>query len=67
MKTIKNYQSQAEQAFGALRFQIGARNNGNTGGEQPKYALLTEDQAIFLMTLSQWELSLSTVRTDTPS
>jgi phage regulator Rha-like protein len=53
MKTIRKYQTQAEQSFGALRFQIGARSDGNKGGEQPEYVFLTEEQATFYMTLSR--------------
>ncbi|MDF5717406.1 MAG: Rha family transcriptional regulator [Rhizonema sp. NSF051] len=53
LKTIKNYKPQTEQAFGAIRFEIGSRSDGNTGGKQPEWALLNEDQATFLMTLSR--------------
>ena len=52
MRTLKNYQIQAEQAFGSLRFEIGVKKDGR-GGEPPQYVLLTEDQATFYMTLSR--------------
>lgn len=51
MKTIKKYQSQTEQAFGGLRFQIGVPDNPT--GNPPQFVYLTEDQATFLMTLSR--------------
>lgn len=50
MEAIGDYQTQTEQAFGIVRFEtekLGGR------GRPQKYALLTEDQAIFLMTLSR--------------
>ena len=50
MKTINKYQTQAEQAFGILRFEIGEMQGR---GQPEKYCLLTEDQAFFLMTLSR--------------
>lgn len=53
LKAIDTYQSQIEQAFGAIRFQIGSRADGNTGGKQPRYAFLTEEQATLVMTFSR--------------
>ena len=50
METIYEYQSETEEAFGFLRFETG-KISGR--GRPPKYALLTEDQATFLMTLSR--------------
>ena len=50
MKTINKYQTQAEQAFGILRFQIGEIQGR---GQPEKYCFLTEDQAFFFMTLSR--------------
>ena len=50
METIGTYQSQIEQAFGVVRFET--EKTGLRGRPQ-KYALLTEDQATFLMTLSR--------------
>jgi phage regulator Rha-like protein len=51
MKTIKKYESQAVQAFGGLRFQIGVPDTPT--GNPPQFVYLTEDQATFLMTLSR--------------
>lgn len=47
---VLSYQTLAEQAFGFLRFE-----NVQTGrrGRPPRFALLTEDQATFYMTLSR--------------
>ena len=53
METIGTYQSQIEQAFGVVRFETGKPPSGSKGGRPQKYALLTEDQATFLMTLSR--------------
>jgi phage regulator Rha-like protein len=50
LKTIDTYQTQIEQAFGILRFEIG-KIQGR--GRPARYALLTEDQATFVMTLSR--------------
>lgn len=50
METIGDYQTQIEQFFGIVRFEtekLGGR------GRPQKYALLTEDQSIFLITLSR--------------
>lgn len=53
LKTIESHKSVAEQAFGVFRFEIGKPQGGTKGGRPVKYALLTEDQATFLMTLSR--------------
>ncbi|NJR52891.1 MAG: Rha family transcriptional regulator [Leptolyngbyaceae cyanobacterium CSU_1_3] len=50
---ILPYQNQTEQAFGVLRFENGKPPKGSKGGRPSKYALLTEDQATFYMTLSK--------------
>jgi hypothetical protein len=50
MRTVSKYQSQAEQAFGILRFEIGEIQGR---GQPEKFVFLTEDQATFLMTLSR--------------
>jgi phage regulator Rha-like protein len=50
LKTLDTYQSQVEQAFGILRFEIG-KIDGR--GRPARYALLSEDQATFVMTLSR--------------
>ena len=53
LKTVDTYQDQIEMAFGAIRFEIGSRADGNLGGKQPRYALLTEDQATLVVTFSR--------------
>lgn len=52
-QTLVDYQFQIEQAFGVLRFQNAKPPRGSKGGRPSRYALLTEDQATFLMTLSR--------------
>ena len=49
METIGDYQSQIEQAFGVVRFGTDKPPKGSKGGRPQKYALLTEDQATFLI------------------
>ena len=51
MKTVANYKEQIEQAFGSLRFEIGVPDKPT--GNPPKFALLDENQATFVMTLSR--------------
>ena len=58
IKTIKQYQTQTEQAFGVLRFEIGKPSKGSLGGRPENFVLLTEDQATFLMTLSRNTLNV---------
>lgn len=55
IRTISKYKNQTEQAFGTLRFEIGASNmpDGRINPSPPQWVLLTEDQATFLMTLSR--------------
>ncbi|NEQ78472.1 MAG: hypothetical protein F6K23_39080 [Okeania sp. SIO2C9] len=53
METVYQYQTLTEEAFGVFRFQTGKPKGGSKGGRPPKYVLLTEDQATFLMTLSR--------------
>ena len=53
IQTIKNHQAAIESRFGAITFEMLSRNDGNLGGKQPKHALLTEDQAYFVGTLSK--------------
>jgi phage regulator Rha-like protein len=50
LQNVQVYQSQVEQAFGFLLFQTGEIDGR---GRPEKYALLTENQAAFLMTLSR--------------
>jgi phage regulator Rha-like protein len=51
MATIKKYQTQTEEAFGGLRFEIGVPSSPT--GNPPQYVFLTEEQATFLMTLTR--------------
>jgi len=50
LETLDNYQTQIEQAFGILRFETAKMN---VRGRPARYALLKEDQATFVMTLSR--------------
>lgn len=53
METIRTYEPLIEQEFGVLRFETAKPQLGTKGGRPREYALLTEDQATFLMTLSR--------------
>ena len=50
LKTINRYKNQTEQAFGFLRFEHGEIKGR---GQPEKFVYLTEEQAIFFMTLSR--------------
>jgi phage regulator Rha-like protein len=50
MRTVKKHQVKIEQRFGIIRFENG-KINGR--GRPEKFAWLTEDQAMFVMTLSR--------------
>lgn len=50
IKTIRKYQTQTEQAFGILRFEIGEIKGR---GQPETFVWLNEEQATFLMTLSR--------------
>lgn len=50
---VLKYQTETEQAFGHLRFESGTVTNSVGAVNTVKFALLTEDQATFLMTLSR--------------
>ncbi len=52
IRTISTYQAELEE-LGVFRFQIGKPPKGSRGGRPETYALLNEDQAIFLATLSR--------------
>lgn len=52
LETLDSYESQIREAFGVLRFQT-AKPLGTKGGRPLRYALLNEDQATFVMTLSR--------------
>jgi uncharacterized protein YhbP (UPF0306 family) len=51
MRMLEKHKSSTEGSFGGLRFQIGVPDKPT--GNPPKHALLTENQAIFVMTLSR--------------
>lgn len=51
-RLITDYQEEIEKDFGSLRFQIAVKKD-NRGGEQPKYALLNENQTYTLMMYTQ--------------
>ena len=54
MEGIRKYQSTIEEQFGKFPFETGKpQNNENGGGRPTVYALLTEDQALFVGTLSR--------------
>jgi len=50
MRLIKEYQVSIEEAFGILRFEIGEIKGR---GQPEKFALLTEDQATFVIMLTR--------------
>jgi hypothetical protein len=43
---ILKYQDEVEEDFGLIHFENGLVKNGNTGGDMPRHALLTEDEAV---------------------
>lgn len=51
-RLINKYLAELE-GFGSVRFEIASRKRESGGGVQEKYALLNEDQAYFLLTLSR--------------
>jgi len=51
MRNIKKYQDMIEARFAGIRFKIGVPEKAT--GNPPKFALLNEDQATALMTLSR--------------
>jgi phage regulator Rha-like protein len=53
METIRTYQSVIEKDFGQLPFETAVVNGNNGGGNPTKYALLNEQQATFLGSLSR--------------
>jgi phage regulator Rha-like protein len=53
LQTLATYETLMEQSFGVLLFQTGKPSGGSKGGRPSRYALLSEDQATFLMTLSR--------------
>ena len=54
MRTIKKYQEQIEERFGLIRFEIeSVKIEGQRGTKHHAFAWLTEDQSLYLMTLSR--------------
>jgi phage regulator Rha-like protein len=53
LDTVRKYKSLIQQRFGVLAFETAKLPEGSQGGRPEKFAWLTEDQAIFLMTLSR--------------
>jgi phage regulator Rha-like protein len=53
LKTVRKYQPQVERRFGAVRFEIATREDGNNDGNQPTFAWLTKPQAEACMTFSR--------------
>lgn len=54
MRTIHRYSAQTEEAFGLVRFEDAAvKVPGQRGTKRTRYALLTEDQALFIGTMSR--------------
>ena len=53
VRTIKKHETKIEERFGVIRFEIGKPPEGSLGGRPEKFAWLTEDQSMFLMTLSR--------------
>lgn len=53
VQTIKKYESRIEQDFGVVTFEMLKPLEGSQGGRPEKFAWLSEDQCLFLMTLSR--------------
>ncbi len=51
METIRKHEKQTEQAFGGLRFETAVPDKPT--GNPPQFVYLTEEQSIFMMTLSR--------------
>ena len=50
---VKKYQTEIEQAFGVLYFENSKPKAGSSGGRPELFTWLTEDQCVFLITLSR--------------
>jgi phage regulator Rha-like protein len=50
---VKKYQTQTEQSFGVLRFENGKPETDSKGGRPENFVWLTEEQALFYITLSK--------------
>ena len=53
MKTIRDYQEAIERGFGQVRFEIRTVRNSVGAVNDQSYALLTEDQSLFIGSLSR--------------
>ena len=51
METIKKHEKQTEKAFGGLRFETAVPDQPT--GNPPQFVYLTEEQSLFMMTLSR--------------
>ncbi len=51
METIRKHERQIEQAFGGLRFETAVPDKPT--GNPPQFVYLTEEQSLFMMTLSR--------------
>jgi phage regulator Rha-like protein len=53
LRTIARYENEIQQAFGVVRFQVGASQmpDGRANPNPAKHFLLTEDQTTFVLTL----------------
>ena len=52
-RTVKKYQTELQQGFGVLRFEVTKPQLNTKGGRPEEFCYLTEPQATFLMTLSR--------------
>ncbi|MBE9194223.1 Rha family transcriptional regulator [Synechocystis sp. LEGE 06083] len=53
METIRKHQAKIEQRFGVITFETWKLSKSRQGGRPEKFAWLTEDQSMFVMTLSR--------------
>jgi hypothetical protein len=53
METIRKHQNKTKEYFGQLTFQMEVVKGNRGSGNPQKYLLLTENQAIFIATLSR--------------
>lgn len=53
LQTLEKHKASIQEAFGVFLFETGKPPLGSKGGRPEKYALLTEEQATVLMTLSR--------------
>ncbi|MFN7762535.1 MAG: Rha family transcriptional regulator [Pseudanabaena sp.] len=53
MQTIETHKAAIQDHFGVILFETGKPQGGTKGGRPVKYCLLTEDQFIFIATLSR--------------